>query len=177
MGRGRPGGKATPFDIFEDARLESAMADATAPAEATAEDERDERERSAVAARKMPEREDETEGRTGKEAVTEDATAERSQEPPPAIEVEEHVPLKFEVPRSMRSEFQAFKAELGAALGGVAVDSSNIGRALIARLLGPERDRVLEAARERRGQIRRPRGGDAAAMAEFDAALRQVLEE
>lgn len=85
------------------------------------------------------------------------------------------MPLKFEVPRSMRAEFQSFRAELGAALGGVALDNSNIGRALLASLLGAERARLLEAAREISGTLQRPRNDDAEAMAAFDAALRALF--
>lgn len=81
------------------------------------------------------------------------------------------------MPRSTRAEFQAFRAELSAALGGVAVDNSNIGRALLARLLGPERARVLEAARVIRGTLTRPRNDDAEAMAAFDEALVALLTD
>jgi hypothetical protein len=85
------------------------------------------------------------------------------------------VPLKFEVPRSMRAEFQAFRAELGAALGDVALDNSNIGRAVLAQLPGPERARILDAARRSGDLLKRPRNDDLNAMATFDAALRELL--
>jgi len=90
---------------------------------------------------------------------------------------EAHVPLKFEVPRSMRAEFQAFRAELGAALGGISLDNSNIGRVVLARLLGPERSRILDAARRSGGALRRPRNDDLKAMAEFDAAIAMLFEQ
>lgn len=92
----------------------------------------------------------------------------------PASEPESHVPLKFEVPRSMRAEFQAFRAELGAALGGIALDNSNIGRAVLARLLGPDRARILDAAR-RSDPLRRPRNDDLEAMAEFDTRIKDLI--
>lgn len=117
--------------------------------------------------------------RSGAKATTEVETVrEKRTRPamasPLAVVPEGHVPLKFEVPPSMRAEFQAFRAELGAALGGIALDNSNIGRALLARLLGPDRARILDAAR-RSGALRRPRNDDSAAMAAFDAAVRKLL--
>ena len=75
--------------------------------------------------------------------------------------------MKFQVPPS--------KAELSAALGGVMLDDSNVGRALLDRLLSVERERVLAVARERPGTLKRPRNGNPEAMAAFDEAIRALL--
>jgi hypothetical protein len=88
---------------------------------------------------------------------------------------EAHVPLKFEVPRSMRAEFQAFRAELGAALGGIALDNSNIGRALLAQVLGPRRTRILDAARRSGATLQRPRNDGLDAMAAFDEQISRLF--
>jgi hypothetical protein len=78
----------------------------------------------------------------------------------------------------MKSDFQAFKAELSSALGGVFIEDSNIGRSLLEILLaGDDRARILEVARERGGEIRRPANCDAVAMAEFDAAIGAIFLE
>lgn len=168
-----------PFDIFGDDRLEAAMQAATAPGEGAGE---------AVAPREVAKREQVPTQAPRSAAAA--AVAPPSPAPPlpaqaaarqpdpasvPARGIEDHVPFKFEVPRSIRAEFQAFRAELGAALGGVALDNSNIGRAVLARLLGPERKAVLAAARRASGTLTRPRNDDAQAMAAFDAALRELF--
>jgi hypothetical protein len=161
-----------PFDIFGDERLEAAMQAATASGSSESAPSRE----AESEAKRTPKEE-----RAAGQAAPAPAAA-SGQAPPaaqaaalPASTIEDHVPLKFEVPRSMRAEFQAFRAELGAALGGVALDNSNIGRALLASLLGPERARLLEAAREISGTLQRPRNDDAEAMSVFDAALRALF--
>ena len=88
---------------------------------------------------------------------------------------EPNVPLKFRVPQSLRSEFHRFKAELAAALGGVALDDSNLARPLVELFLVEQSERILEEASAYRGQIRRPPNGDAVGMAEFDDAIGNIF--
>lgn len=98
-------------------------------------------------------------------------------EPEPEPVLEPNVPLKFRVPQTLRSEFQTFKAELSAALGGVALDDSNLGRPLLEHFLVEQRDRILEAATSFKGRLRRPANGDAVGMAEFDHLLGEIFGE
>ena len=88
---------------------------------------------------------------------------------------EPNVPLKFRVPQSLRSEFHRFKAELAAALGGVALDDSNLARPLVELFLVEQSERILEEASVYRGQIKRPPNGDAVGMAEFDDAIGNIF--
>ena len=88
---------------------------------------------------------------------------------------EPNVPLKFRVPQSLRSEFHRFKAELAAALGGVALDDSNLARPLVELFLVEQSERILEEASVYRGQIKRPPNGDAVGMAEFDDAIGTIF--
>lgn len=87
------------------------------------------------------------------------------------------MPLKFRVPQTLRSDFQTFKAELSAVLGGVALDDSNLGRPLLEHFLLDQRERILEAAGAFRGKLRRPANGDAIGMAEFDHLLGEIFGE
>ena len=160
-----------PFDIFSDDRLGSAMQAATAPGAESSEKAKPEtaagQGTSPAESRPSP---------LPPRSPSQASPPARATAALPASSIEDHVPLKFEVPRSMRAEFQAFRAELGAALGGVAVDHSNIGRALFQQLLGPDRSRVLEAARTFSGRLVRPRNDDAEAMAAFDHALAEFFK-
>ena len=88
---------------------------------------------------------------------------------------EPNVPLKFRVPRSLRSEFHRFKAELAAALGGVALDDSNLARPLVELFLVEQGERIIKEASAFHGQIKRPPNGDAVAMAEFDHAIGNIF--
>ena len=88
-----------------------------------------------------------------------------------------NVGMKLRLPQSMKAEFQTFKAEFSAALGGVYIEDSNIGRPLIELLLADDRERILELAGEKRDTLRRPMNHDALAMAEFDAALAAIISE
>ena len=103
--------------------------------------------------------------------------AEAEQEPEPEKLPEPNVPLKFRVPQTLRSEFQTFKAEFSAALGGVVLDDSNLGRPLLEHFLVDQRDRILEAAAGFKGKLRRPANGDAVGMAEFDHTLGEIFGE
>jgi len=103
--------------------------------------------------------------------------AEAAEEPAPHELPEPNVPLKFRVPQTLRSEFQTFKAELSAALGGVVLDDSNLGRPLLEHFLVDQRDRILEAAGGFKGKLRRPANGDAVGMAEFDHTLGEIFGE
>ena len=85
------------------------------------------------------------------------------------------MPLKFRVPRSLRSEFHRFKAELAAALGGVALDDSNLARPLVELFLIEQSERIIEEASAFHGRIKRPPNGDAVAMAEFDHAIGNIF--
>jgi len=99
------------------------------------------------------------------------------EEPEPEPLPEPNVPLKFRVPQTLRSEFQTFKAELSAALGGVALDDSNLGRPLLEHFLVEQRERILESATAFKGRLRRPANGDAVGMAEFDHLLGEIFGE
>jgi hypothetical protein len=99
------------------------------------------------------------------------------EEPEPEPLLEPNVPLKFRVPQTLRSEFQTFKAELSAALGGIALDDSNLGRPLLEHFLVEQRERILESAGAFKGRLRRPANGDAVGMAEFDLLLGEIFGE
>jgi hypothetical protein len=187
-----------PLDIFSSPRLSNAMAAATSPeplvpsaAEAPSpaprevpeeqrfaplrslsappEMRREAPETDAFAAPEPPARSAPAKGRKGR--------AEPVEEPEPELVLEPNVPLKFRVPQTLRSEFQTFKAELSAALGGVALDDSNLGRPLLEHFLVEQRERILEAASSFKGRLRRPANGDAVAMAEFDHSLGEIFSE
>jgi hypothetical protein len=110
-----------------------------------------------------------TKARKGRAAPVEEPELEPLPEP--------NVALKFRVPQTLRSEFQTFKAELSAALGGVALDDSNLGRPLLEHFLVEQRERIIEAAGSFRGKLRRPANGDAVGMAEFDHLLGEIFSE
>ena len=88
---------------------------------------------------------------------------------------EPNVPLKFRVPRALRSEFHRFKAELAAALGGVALDDSNLARPLVELFLIEQGERIIEEASAFHGRLKRPPNGDAVGMAEFDHAIGNIF--
>ena len=90
---------------------------------------------------------------------------------------EPNVPLKFRVPRSLRSEFHRFKAELAAALGGVALDDSNVARPLVELFLIEQSERIIKEASAFHGRIKRPPNGDAVGMAEFDHAIGSIFRK
>ena len=81
--------------------------------------------------------------------------------------------LKFSVRPSTRSEFDAFKLRLSAALGGVRLNDSNVGRALLDWFLSEAAERVVAAARSR--VVQRPPTDDPARMAAFDQALTSIF--
>ena len=93
--------------------------------------------------------------------------------PPP----EPNVTLRFRVPQTLRSDFQTFKAELAAVLGGVALDDSNLARPLFEQFLVEHKARILEEAAGLRGQLKRPANGDAVGMAEFDHAIGEIFRK
>ena len=175
--RRRPGSASdNPLDIFDDERFTAALAGATQPAAApptgpapspppAAPTEKPAR-KPAIARRWSPARPDQraTRGRATRPAATET--------PPPP---EPNVPIRFRVPQTLRSEFQTFKAELSAALGGVALDDSNLARPLVEHFLVEHRERILEEAAAFRGQLKRPPNGDAVGMAEFDHAIGEIF--
>ena len=204
MPKRRPNTAEKPLDIFDNPRLSNAMAAATGlepVAEAAAEPAESAPEETpkppATSLRSVPsapvsEPETAPSSRVSEpdEAPKEPPKA-APKEPPkgrkgraqtepevgPALPPEPNVPLKFRVPQNLRSEFQTFKAELSAALGGVALDDSNLGRPLLEHFLLDQRDRILEAAGAFRGELRRPANGDAVGMAEFDHTLGEIFRE
>ena len=176
--RRRPGSASDdPLDIFDDERFIAALAGATQPA-ATAPTEpvpsaapaapTEKPARKPAIARRWPPpaRPDQraTRGRATRPAATET--------PPPP---EPNVPIRFRVPQTLRSEFQTFKAELAAVLGGVALDDSNLARPLVEHFLVEHRERILEEAAAFRGQLKRPPNGDAVGMAEFDHSIGEIF--
>ena len=161
-----------PLDIFADERFATALAGATRPIEA---------------APTAPEPPDP--GRTLPAALA-DGDASRTSAPvtttqldrkgrPATAQIpslpEPNVPLKFRVPRSLRSEFHRFKAELAAALGGVALDDSNLARPLVELFLIEQGERIIEEASAFHGRLKRPPNGDAVGMAEFDHAIGNIF--
>jgi len=192
--------RGEPIDIFADERLTSAMSAAIAPSapppvaeaafepEPTAAPRREEGaappapltlapalEPSApISASPEPHSPPETRVRARSRAEVE-AVEDASVMAAEAIEA--NVGFKFRVPQSLRSDFESFKAELSAALGGVRLDDSNLARPILERFLVEERDAILQVAKENRGRLRRPANRDAIAMAEFDDALGQLFRE
>ena len=176
MPKRRPTSTIEPLDIFDSPRLSNAIASATsseplgppvsgAQESAAKEGKSDLRPvpsapESAPAERaKQPSQATEP---APKQLETEVAKsrkgrAEAEEEPEPEKLPEPNVPLKFRVPQTLRSEFQTFKAEFSAALGGVVLDDSNLGRPLLEHFLVDQRDRILEAAAGFKGKLRRPR--------------------
>jgi hypothetical protein len=198
MPKRRPSTAIEPLDIFSSPRLSNAMAAATSPeplaqtapepvlpaspevpeeqrfaplrsVSAPPEAHREAPKTDAFVAPEPPARSTPAKGRRGK--------AEPVEEPESELVLEPNVPLKFRVPQTLRSEFQTFKAELSAALGGVALDDSNLGRPLLEHFLVEQRERILEAAAAFKGRLRRPANGDAVAMAEFDHSLGEIFSE
>ena len=163
-----------PLDIFTDERFSSALEGATRPtappSPAPAPAPRAPPPPAAAAERGAP--------RTARPGTTARLVAEASAATPDTLPLPEpNVPLKFRVPQSLRSEFHRFKAELAAALGGVALDDSNLARPLIEHFLVVQGDRILKEASTCRGQIKRPPNGDAVGMAEFDHAIGNIFQK
>ena len=90
---------------------------------------------------------------------------------------EPNVTLRFRVPQTLRSEFQTFKAELAAVLGGIALDDSNLARPLLEHFLVEYRTRILEEAAALRGRLKRPANGDTVGMAEFDHTIGEIFRK
>jgi hypothetical protein len=201
MPKRRPVSAVEPLDIFENPRLSSAMAAATSPEplpppasqvrESTSERVDSQASTGLRSVPRIPEFTP-TDGVKAPFAGAETAPsqsesdavrnrkagAEIAEEPEPESQIlEPNVPLKFRVPQTLRSEFQTFKAELSAALGGVALDDSNLGRPLLEHFLVDQRDRIIEAAVAFKGKLRRPANGDAVGMAEFDHTLGEIFRE
>ena len=89
----------------------------------------------------------------------------------------QNVPLRFRIPSDLKGEWSSFMGELTAALGGVSLDDSNIGRPLIELLLVDYKDRILGNAEAIKGTLKRPALADRLAMAEFDEEIGQVLRK
>lgn len=201
MPKRRPNNAVEPLDIFSSPRLGAAMAAATspepilppAPAAPLQLRSGEPGEARYNALRTVPEPESErTEADlrgpvepvlAAPETTSRPAPKPRKgraapvEEPEPEPLPESNVPLKFRVPQTLRSDFQTFKAELSAVLGGVALDDSNLGRPLLEHFLLDQRERILEAAGAFRGKLRRPANGDAIGMAEFDHLLGEIFGE
>ena len=200
MPKRRPNNAVEPLDIFSSPRLGAAMAAATSPEPLPPppaaslqlrSGEAEEARFSALRRVSEPEpepAEPDVEARSEQlekplEASPKAAPKARKgraapvEEPEPEPLPEPNVPLKFRVPQTLRSEFQTFKAELSAALGGVALDDSNLGRPLLEHFLVEQRERILEAAAAFKGRLRRPANGDPVGMAEFDHALGEIFGE
>jgi hypothetical protein len=201
MPKRRPNNAVEPLDIFSSPRLGAAMAAATSPEplappapaaplqlrsgapeegrgttlRTVPEPEREPAQPVVEARPEPPETPLEVTPKTAPKARK--GRAAPVEEPEPEPLPEPNVPLKFRVPQTLRSEFQTFKAELSAALGGVALDDSNLGRPLLEHFLVEQRERILEAAGPFRGKLRRPANGDAVGMAEFDHLLGEIFGE
>jgi len=200
MPKRRPTSSSQPLDIFSEERLTNAMTAATSPVPpAAAEPQRvlpasvpvqETRESTLRSVPSRPERAPEepperpvSEPEPAREAAPkeEPAAAKGRANGAEAPEVEEppepNVPLKFRVPQTLRSEFHTFKAELSAALGGIALDDSNLARPLVEYFLVEQRERILEEAAAFKGKLKRPANGDAVGMAEFDHAIGEIFRE
>ena len=171
-----------PLDIFDDERFTAALAGATQPTAPASPEPAPFRAADGprgapteapaakpVATRRSPPTTREQRASTGRAARP--AAAET---PPPP---EPNVPIRFRVPQTLRSEFQKFRAELSAVLGGVALDDSNLARPLVEHFLVEHRERILEEAVAFRGQLKRPPNGDAVGMAEFDHAIGEIFRK
>jgi len=201
MPKRRPVSAVEPLDIFENPRLSSAMAAATSPEplplpvsqvrESASERVESEPSTGLRSVPRIPEfapaepvKASSGVAETAPNSIETEAVrsrkgrAETAEEPEAEEQIlEPNVPLKFRVPQTLRSEFQTFKAELSAALGGVVLDDSNLGRPLLEHFLVEQRDRIIEAAGSFKGKLRRPANGDAVGMAEFDHTLGEIFRE
>lgn len=161
-----PGG---PLDIFEDddlARAQQALSDTSPapPGEPSKSGRAGTQEKSEQLSGGVPEHED--------RAVESEQASEQHE----LLVVEPTTShLKFRVRQSTRAEFDAFKAELSQALGGVRLNDSNVGRAIMDWFLSEASESVLAAARNNVEPIRRPPGNDPTAMMSFDMRLGAVL--
>ena len=166
------------IDIFNDDRLSTAAAAATAPLiPEPAPSELRYPQSSEIEAENSPRTPELGQGKGGVgQGAQASSEAAPVTAPLPEAPVEPNVPLKFRVPQSMRSDFQTFKAELSAVLG-VALDDSNLGRPLIENILAEQKERILEAAEGFRGRLKRPANGDAVGMAEFDHTLGELFHD
>jgi len=193
--------RGEPIDIFADERLQTAMTAAIAPTmapvapaaiEPAAPSRPDEGEGGAPMASapltlaRVPERDATAQPAPERESTPQTRVRASSQplarpsevDAPDAPEAPEpNVGFKFRVPQSLRSDFESFKAELSAALGGVRLDDSNLARPILERFLVEERDAILQVAKENRGRLRRPANRDAVAMAEFDDEIGRLFRE
>ena len=180
--RPRPPSTDEALDIFDDERFSTALAAATQPnAPVAADPQQPPPVVSSPAA--SPEKRGASEPRTAPKThpTTARGTRKSRASGPTALETralpEPNVPLKFRVPEPLRSEFHRFKAELAAALGGIALDDSNIARPLVEIFLVELSERVLEEATAYRGQLKRPPNGDAVGMAEFDHSIGEIFRK
>ena len=199
MPKRRPTASSQPLDIFSDDRLANAMEAATSPvpppahepqaalpAPTPAPEAREsalrsvptERERApeAPAERPVSEPEPAQEVAAKEEPKAAKGRANGAAEPEVEEPPEPNVPLKFRVPQTLRSEFHTFKAELSAALGGIALDDSNLARPLFEYFLVEQRERILEEAAAFKGKLKRPANGDAVGMAEFDHTIGEIFQ-
>lgn len=196
MPKRRPSSSSQPLDIFADERLSSAMQAATSPVPVPADEPKEvlpapeTREPALRSLPSPPEMAPETAPRAPisepqkalETAPTEDpkpakGRANGAEEPEVEEFPEPNVPLKFRVPQTLRSEFHTFKAELSAALGGIALDDSNLARPLVEYFLVEQRERILEEAVAFKGRLKRPANGDAVGMAEFDHTIGEIFRE
>ena len=124
-----------PLDIFDDERFASALAGATRPtALPSAHSPPPSRAPSLRTASRKG-------GARAPPGATPGLRGRAPPRPPDALPLSEpNVPLKFRVPQSVRSDFHRFKAELAAALGGVALDDSNLARPLVEIFLVEQSD-------------------------------------
>ena len=163
-----------PLDIFDDDRFAAALAGATRPTAAAPTAPPPTLPASALPAALA-------EGHAPRTSAPTTTTRLARKGRPAIAQIpslpESNVPLKFRVPRSLRSEFHRFKAELAAALGGVALDDSNLARPLVELFLVEQSERIIEEASAFHGQIKRPPNGDAVAMAEFDHAIGNIFRK
>ena len=170
-----------PLDIFEDDRFRVALAGATQPAHAdAAEPPTPSPAPNPTPAPPTEELARERDATRRPRASRPAQRAARGRAIPTAADQtprprEQNVPIRFRVPQTLRSEFQTFKAELSAALGGIALDDSNLARPLVEHFLVEHRERILEEAVAFRGQLKRPANGDAVGMAEFDHAIGEIF--
>lgn len=182
--RRRPANTADdPLDIFDDERFSRALAGAThhppsaraqtpdpAPSPGTAHAP------SSVELRVDPDIAPEPRAPRAEEPGSEGRAHRLAAAETPSLP-EPNVTLRFRVPQTLRSEFQTFKAELAAVLGGIALDDSNLARPLLEHFLVEYRTRILEEAAAFRGRLKRPANGDAVGMAEFDHAIGDIFRK
>ena len=183
----RPAASLEPIDIFDSPRFERAMAGATAVEPPPAPKERllpVQQKEEAKDFQAEPKTVEPVHAKPAKQKPPKASKSRRNADDSangvssalPVKAQEQYVTLRFQVPTSVRADFQLFMAELSSTLD-VRLSDSNVARSYLEILLHEYRERILARAAEARGTLRRPPLSDTIAMAEFDDALGAIFRE